>query len=459
MVNPIIISGEQTNHGILVRLNNNAYEIRYSEEIWSKVSSDLRETLVDNLTVATTMHLAMVMPETTEIRYKTHRPVLEPYFNQNFINDIPSCADVDGLDISDETRRFLQVGYSYDSHDIRPLPKDPVADPRKAIVGMSFGKDSLLTYAVAEEVGLNPEMVYVVEESLRYEEKHKRNLAGQFFLEFGKELHILTHDTGKLRNYDHLGLPKSEYGWGLQNTEYAMDFLPFAHALGGRLVLFGNEQSAGTTYLDKTGRWRVYPCYDQTHEWTVQLDQMTKALTAGSVGVGSLIEPLMDMMIQRMLVRRYPHYAKYQMSCFTETEAGKDYHWCHECRVCAKMYLLCCGGGVDPQAVGFRHNMLEKKHKGLFTLFGGISELTYANTGLGRDEQLFAFYLATKNGTTGGLVEEFMNTTLYQEARDRFEELVNTFLHVYTPISVPQDVLPDVLSIYNEEVTEFTNSL
>jgi hypothetical protein len=175
-----------------------------------------------------------------------------------------------------------------------------------------------------------------------------------------------------------------------------------------------------------------------------------------SVKTGSIIEPLMDMMIQYILAHRYPEIAKYQMSCFTETEAGRDYHWCHNCSICAKMYLMCVGSGIDPTKIGLRINMLEREYKQFFTLFDGKSiTMTYAHTKVGRDEQLFAFYLAAKRGVKAALVEEFKTSPLLQEAKDREEELHKTFCKLHTSISVPKELRNKINSIYKEELDSF----
>lgn len=444
-----------TEKGFSIKFNNESFSNNYPDTVWQQTPHEIQEFLIDNLSFATTMHLGMVYPKVQKIIYDTNRPLFEPYLNQNFIYDIPSCAEVDTNSIPDEIKKFLHLQYQYKSQDLKQPGTNPVQDAFRALIGMSFGKDSLLTYAVAEEIGLDPEMIYVVEQSLTYEQKHKTNLADKFNKEFGKQLHILKHDTGKLRDYDYLKLPKSEYGWGLQNTEYALEFIPFAYSMKGKYILFGNEQSTAETYYDDIYHWKVYPCYDQSHEWTVQLNQMTRLITANTVQTGSLIEPLMDMMIQRILIRRYPHYAKYQMSCFTENEAGRDYHWCQECNVCAKMYLLSVASGMDPKKIGFTKNMLERKNKNLFTIFGKKSNLPYLNSGLGHKEQIFAFYLASKNGSTGDLVSDFKESQFFKEAKETDEDLRKVFLKVYDAISVPNELKSDIYSIYNEEMDLF----
>jgi len=391
------------------------------------------------------------------ITYGTARPFLEPYFYMNFVKDIPSCTEGDLTDTADVTRRFYNIDFSFDDNTVVYPDPEPVKDPFRAIVGLSFGKDSLLSYAVADEIGLDPESVYVVEESMTYEQKHKTALARKFKKEFGKSLNILKHETGKFRDYKYLGLKQSEFGWGLQTTEYALECLPFAYALRGKYLLFGNEQTTSATYMseDVGGPWLINPCFDQSHAWTVHLDQLSQAFSGRSVRTASLIEPLMDMMIQRVLVHRYPKFAKYQMSCFTTNEEGREYRWCHHCSVCAKMYLMCIGGGVDPEAVGFRQNMMRKSSIKYYTLFGGKSEMTYSNTQVALDEQLFALYSAVRKGAKGDLLDQFRESEFYDEAKAREDELVKKFCSLYEPISVPPELKKLIMPIYKEELASF----
>jgi hypothetical protein len=444
-----------TDTGVDIRFRRKSYPIVYPPDVWKATPKETQIALKDNLAVATTMHLPLVL-DSPSIIYHSGSPLLEPYFVQNFLKDIPSCTEVDGTSTDEIVRKFFNTDYQFLDPDIMYPSRQPVDSPHGALVGTSFGKDSLLVYAVADEIGLDPEMVYIIEQSMTYEQKHKTELARRFKKEFDKQLNILRHETGKFRDYPYLGVPFTEMGWGLQTTEYALEMIPFAYALKSKYLLFGNEQTAASTYMDAEGRWTVHPCYDQSHRWTVHINQITRTFSGRSVNTGSLIEPLMDMMIQYILAHRYPEYAKYQMSCFTETEAGRDYHWCHNCSICAKMYLMCAGSGIDPKKIGLRVNMLEPEYKQFFTLFGGKSiTMTYAHTKVGRDEQLFAFYLAAKKGVKGGLVEQFKASPLLQEAKDREEELRKTFVSLHSSISVPEELRDSVNSIYKEELDSF----
>ena len=285
---------------------------------------------------------------------------------------------------------------------------------------------------------------------MTYEYHHKVELAKHIKNEFKKELHILTHDTGKLRDYTHLGIKATEFGWGLQNTEYALDLIPFTYAYQGKYIFFGNEQSCGESHLNLNSRWRVYTCYDQSHLWTKQVDQITKMFSGRSVTTGSLIEPLMDIMIQYILGHRYPELAKYQMSCFTYDAAGLNYRWCHNCPVCADMYLLSKAVGIDPVKIGLNKNMLERQFKKQYYVFEPVETFH-----LYRDMQVFAFYLVARKGGKDPLVEEFKALPAYEEAKTREDELAHKFLGMYKNITLPSELKQPVLSIFKEELNSF----
>jgi len=174
-------------------------------------------------------------------------------------------------------------------------------------------------------------------------------------------------------------------------------------------------------------------------------------MTNNKVRTMSVIEPLNDIAVMMVLNHRYPNVAKYEMSCFTETEAGRDYRWCQQCSVCCKMYLLLVALGIDPKRVGLKKNMLTKENEGFFSLFGGKTVSTYALTGQGRDEQLFAFYLAYKRGDRSDLVQEF-NERFLEEAKEREDELYQLFFGVHESITMPPKIRDRVVSIYREEL-------
>jgi len=450
-VKSLAIKARQTDSGVEIRFRGSKYVIEYPDEIWKEYPQEARDVLFDNLVYAETIHLPLTH-KTGEIVYDTPPPYFQTYFFQNMVMDLPSCADVDGTSTAELLKAFMNTTVSFSEQEIK-FP-DHVEETREdsSVVSISFGKDSLLTWAVCREMGMNPQLCYVVEPLLTYEEKHKMVLAEEFHKEFGVKLNKISHSAGKLRDGIMLGLGKTEIGWGLQSTEYALMILPVAHRYGARYILLGNEQSCAEYYHDKEG-FVCYPAYDQSHIWTKQIDSMTRQMTGGGVRYMSVIEPLNDIAVVYALYKRYPEVAKYHMSCFVETEAGRDHRWCLDCSVCSKMYLLIVASGFDPATVGLTRNMLTRECKDYYSLFGGSSVNTYALTGRGRDEQLFGFYLAWKNGDRSDLVQEFKDRFL-DEARDREDELYKTFFGLHESITMPKHINEKATSIYKEVLSD-----
>ena len=447
----LTINGRQTDNGIKIQFRGSEYSIGYPDDIWKEYPNEVRDVLFDNLVYAETIHLPLTH-KVGKIIYNTSPPYFSPYFFQNLIMDFPSCADVDGTSTSELIKAFMNLEISFRDQEIKYPTLVEETKEDSSVVSISFGKDSLLTWAVCKELCLNPQLCYVVEPLLTYEEKHKTVLADEFQKEFGVKLNKIIHSAGKLRDGIMLGLGKTEIGWGLQSTEYALMILPVAHRFRARYILLGNEQSCAEYYYDKEG-YICYPAYDQSHIWTKQIDSMTRQMTGGCVNYMSVIEPLNDIAVVYALYKRYPEVAKYHMSCFVETASGKDHRWCLDCSVCSKMYLLIVASGFDPKTVGLTRNMLSKECKDYFSIFGGSSVNTYALTGRGRDEQLFGFYLAWKNGDRSDLVQEFERDFL-DEAKSREDELYKTFFGLHKSITMPRQINEQAISIYKEVLSD-----
>jgi len=447
----LTINGRQTDSGIEINFRGTEYVIKYPDGIWKEYPKEARDILLDNLVYAETIHLPLTH-KVSKIIYNTSPPYFSPYFFQNLIMDFPSCADVDGTSTSELIKAFMNLEISFRDQEIKYPTLVEETKEDSSVVSISFGKDSLLTWAVCKELCLNPQLCYVVEPLLTYEEKHKTVLADEFQKEFGVKLNKIIHSAGKLRDGIMLGLGKTEIGWGLQSTEYALMILPVAHRFRARYILLGNEQSCAEYYYDKEG-YICYPAYDQSHIWTKQIDSMTRQMTGGCVNYMSVIEPLNDIAVVYALYKRYPEVAKYHMSCFVETASGKDHRWCLDCSVCSKMYLLIVASGFDPKTVGLTRNMLSKECKDYFSIFGGSSVNTYALTGRGRDEQLFGFYLAWKNGDRSDLVQEFERDFL-DEAKSREDELYKTFFGLHKSITMPRQINEQAISIYKEVLSD-----
>ncbi len=106
------------------------------------------------------------------------------------------------------------------------------------------------------------------------------------------------------------------------------------------------------------------------------------------------------------------------------------------------------------RSVGFSRNLFERQFMNYYTLFSnGNSRDTvpYDKSGMGKDEQLFSFYLAYKNGARGYLINRFRKEFL-QEAKAREDEFHRKFFSIKKPLTIPNGLKKKTLSIYREEL-------
>jgi len=235
-------------------------------------------------------------------------------------------------------------------------------------------------------------------------------------------------------------------------TGFCFLALPFVHRFEAKHIVLGNQQDMNFIFINKDG-FVTYPSYDQTTEWMLKQNEMVKEATADQVDVMSVIEPLTNIAITKILHTRYSEFGKYQVSCDC-LDASDEKRWCHECNKCARNVLFMKAFGIDPKVVGLRNILLDKNNKRLFCLFNGSEVDCYEKSKEARDQQLLAFLMTYENGERGPLIEIFKKKFL-EEAKEREDELRKRFFSIYKSKTMPRKVEQRVTSIYKEELSDF----
>ena len=318
----------------------------------------------------------------------------------------------------------------------------------KAIVLFSFGKDSLLTYGLLKEVGVTTCLVFMREPQSPFENAHKRKLADRFYNKFNEEVIFFPLSIGRLRQT--VGL---YWGWDIILSQYAFVLIPYYFYYQTRYLFFGNEQSCNFFLADKEG-YLVNPVFEQSVS-AMQLLQDIPQLFSIQTHIGSLVEPINEIFITYILHHRYPDIGKFQMSCFSEEEPARKKRWCGVCEKCARMYIFLKALNISPERVGFYNSdMLSFKKEKYYVLFNGESDNSaYGGSGLGRDEQLLAFYLAYKNGVKDELINKFKSLHL-EEAEKKKEKLIKEYFGILSSYSLPSTLRKKTLRIFEKEQIE-----
>jgi len=450
------ISCTDTKTGLKFSVNDRKYELVYPEEVWKEYPESLKKVTVDNFAFLKSLHLPQMLNNGNSLEFDTSYPLFHKPFYNAMLNNISFCADVDGIPTEKNLKKFMNLSFSFKDFNV-DYPEYEKELSEKSVVNMSFGKDSLLTYALAQEIGIEPKAVFMEDNSVMIENQYKKDLIKRFSKEQGKEVWSFRNGTGVIHDYRHWKMPRTEWGYGHLITELFLDIMPFAHKYGAKYILFGNEKSCDDSYVNKDG-YQSYPVFDQSSDWMVELTNIARTLTNKQAKVVSLIEPLYELGIIKVLHQRYPEIGKFQMSCFPdESEYGKKHFWCEHCSKCARIFIFLKANGIDPKNVGFKTDMLDYEKEHLYSCFGLEKKAGFAvgydASGMAREEQLYSFYLAYKNKVKGDLIVKFKKNFL-DEARSREDELHKKFLGMHAAKTIPSKFLKPLGSIFKEELAK-----
>ena len=110
--------------------------------------------------------------------------------------------------------------------------------------------------------------------------------------------------------------------------------------------------------------------------------------------------------------------------------------------------------GIKPRRVGFTENMLNLKKRKLYTIFSegkGVKDSAYAESGIGKDEQMLAFLLAHKKGVKGPLMDLFRKKYL-KIANKKEKKLRKIYFGTHTTKTLTYELTKPLMRIFEEEL-------
>jgi hypothetical protein len=444
-----------TQSGVEIKIKSRKYKIDYPYRIWGKFPKSLHKIFADSLTYIATWHLPLV--EKKSLVYHFSHPFIEPTFFKILLYSIPmSIYEIENTLTSEVLKHFYNsqfktqfkaIGDHFTGKKVKRRLKD------KAIILFSFGKESLLTYGLLEELGVTPIPFFMKEPQSTYENTHKRKLANKFEKRVGTEVNFFPLSFGRLRQDEDMF-----WGWDIILSQYVFTLIPYYFYHHAKYLFLGGEQSCNFYSEDQEG-YLVNPVFEQSIA-VLQLLKNIPELFAIGTHIGSLVEPLHEIFITYLLHHRYSEIGRFQMSCFSEEPEAKKSRWCGHCEKCARMYIFFKALNISPERVGFYNDkMLSSEKRNLYPIFNhGETSSAYGGSGLGKDEQLLAFYLAYKNGVKGKLIDEFVRLYLPQVEKRR-EKLFKEYFGVHSSYSLPSSLRRKVLKICEKEKESVVNYL
>lgn len=449
-VKEFIVDAKITPFGMRIHVNKDHFDIKYPEEIWKAYPDDLKKILVDNIAYSSTIFLPQ-MHDLDRITYKTARPLGETFFFKNAIYDMPICAAVDEVSSQEYIRKFYNtIPLFADEVVKKPVKMNfPKSGKRKtAIIPFSFGKESLLTFALCRELGIEPILVNFVEPAHAYEHHHKKQLIQEIGKDLGVKVHVVENGPGIFR-YGTFWNLNTELGWGLHTTDYVMLTLPFAHYYDSHMLFLGNEHSCNDIFIDPFNVLTFKAGYDQYKDWTPQQGLLASMLWGNNMDVYSLVEPIYEIAEAKILHTRYSEIGKYQMSCFAIDKEAATKRWCENCVKCSYMYVICSAFGIDTKKVGFTKNMLSKEYDKLFDYF---FKYDMNNPAYGSQEELaLGFYLIAQRGDERDIVKKYIKN-IYPHYTKKMKRLKENYLGIHETSNIPEEYKKALMKILHEEL-------
>ncbi len=433
-------------NGIEIQVGKKKYPISYPQDVWQSFPKILQSQFADSVAYMATWQIPIT--HQAQVSYDFSHPFIEPYFFKLLTYSMPmTIFEYENISTKEILKLFYdsQFHTKFSSYGQTLIPHINIKLEEKACVSFSFGKDSLLTYALLDELQVTTVPFFMDEPKSIDEFTHKQKLNIQFKKEFNKKIEFFPLSFGNLRQstgYD--------WGWDAILSQYSFLLIPYFYHYKTKYLFFGNEQSCNFFTKDKEG-YSINPVYEQSITG-MQLLQDLPRLFSLNTHIGSLIEPINEMFITWILHKRYPEIGKYQMSCFSEDPKESKKRWCGVCDKCSWVYIFLCALDIDPLTVGFDNkDMLTDKKANLYAIFNtGIGGSAYGGSGLAQDEQLLAFYLAYKRGVKGNLINKFKNMYL-KEVEKRKDELVKEYFGIHTSYSIPSKLKKKILRIFEKE--------
>jgi creatinine amidohydrolase/Fe(II)-dependent formamide hydrolase-like protein len=232
-------------------------------------------------------------------------------------------------------------------------------DRDKHLVLSSGGKDSLLTYGLLNEMGKECYPVFANESgrhwftalnAYRYFKEHVPGTArvwvnsDRVFAFMLRQLPFVRTDFADVRS--------DEYPIRLWTVAvFLFGVLPLMRKHGFGRVVIGDEYDT-TNRMSYQGLTHYDGLFDQSRYFDNTLSQYY--LRKGwSISQFSILRPLSELLIQKVLVERYPDLQAMQVSCHaTHTEDGRVLP-CGKCEKCRRIVAMLVAVDADPRRCGY----------------------------------------------------------------------------------------------------------
>ena len=241
----------------------------------------------------------------------------------------------------------------------------PTERSRHAILS-SGGKDSLLSYGLMNEIGCETHPIYINESGRHW--FTALNAYNYFNKNIPNTARVWTN-SDRVFNWmlRHMSFIRKDYS-SIRSDEYAIRLwtvavfsfgaLPLMRKRGIGRLLIGDEFDT-TRRTHHHGITHYDGLYDQSRYFDHALSRYY--LRKGwNINQFSILRPLSELMIQKILVQRYPHLQEHQVSCHAAHKENGRIHPCGQCEKCRRIQGMLMALDADPANCGYNETQVQK---------------------------------------------------------------------------------------------------
>jgi hypothetical protein len=241
----------------------------------------------------------------------------------------------------------------------------PTESRRHAILS-SGGKDSLVSYGLLDEIGCETHPIYINESGRHW---FTALNAYNYFKENVPNTARVWTNSDRVFNWmlRHLPFIRPDYA-NIRSDEYAVRLwtvavfsfgaLPLMRKRGIGRLLIGDEFDT-TRRANHNGITHYDGLYDQSSYFDNALSRYY--LRKGwNISQFSILRPLSDLLIQKLLVKRYPHLQQQQVSCHAAHKEDHRIHPCGQCEKCRRIVGMLKALDADPARCGYSEKQVQK---------------------------------------------------------------------------------------------------
>lgn len=238
-------------------------------------------------------------------------------------------------------------------------------DKDRHCVLSSGGKDSLLSFGLLRELGKDVHPIFINESgrhwftalnAFRYFKNNIPNTA-RVWVNSDRVFAWMLRHMPFIRQ-DFAGVRSDEYPIRLWTVAvFLFGALPLLPKRGiGRLII-GDEHDT-TNRVSFKGISHYDGLYDQSRYFDEALSRyyMQKGWAISQL---SILRPLSELLIEKILVKRYPELQQFQTSCHAAHKEGDRIFPCGKCEKCRRIVGMLVALDADPTPCGYRESQIE----------------------------------------------------------------------------------------------------